>query len=56
MVLVRDISFASHCEHHMVPFIGKAHIAYYPFEGVVGLSKLARVVRPTPGGCRRRRR
>ncbi len=44
MVLVRDIGFASHCEHHMVPFIGKAHIAYYPSEGVVGLSKLARVV------------
>jgi GTP cyclohydrolase I len=44
LVLVRDISFASHCEHHMVPFIGKAHIAYYPAEGVVGLSKLARVV------------
>jgi GTP cyclohydrolase IA len=44
MVLVRDIPFASHCEHHMVPFIGKAHIAYYPAEGVVGLSKLARVV------------
>ncbi len=44
MVLVRDIPFASHCEHHMVPFIGKAHIAYYPNKGVVGLSKLARVV------------
>ena len=44
MVLVRDIAFASHCEHHMVPFVGKAHIAYYPSEGVVGLSKLARVV------------
>lgn len=44
MVLVRDISFHSHCEHHMVPFVGKAHIAYYPTEGVVGLSKLARVV------------
>jgi GTP cyclohydrolase I len=44
MVLVRDITFASHCEHHMVPFVGKAHIAYYPSEGVVGLSKLARVV------------
>ena len=45
MVLVRDIPFYSHCEHHMVPFIGKAHIAYYPSaEGVVGLSKLARVV------------
>ncbi|MEL6288034.1 MAG: GTP cyclohydrolase I FolE [Pseudomonadota bacterium] len=44
MVLVRDIEFASHCEHHMVPFIGKAHIAYYPTSSVVGLSKLARVV------------
>ena len=44
MVLVRDIPFASHCEHHMVPFVGKAHIAYYPSEGVVGLSKLARLV------------
>ncbi|MGL5115390.1 MAG: GTP cyclohydrolase I, partial [Beijerinckiaceae bacterium] len=38
MVLVRDIPFASHCEHHMVPFVGKAHIAYYPSDGVVGLS------------------
>ncbi|MGI6246596.1 MAG: GTP cyclohydrolase I FolE [Pseudochelatococcus sp.] len=44
IVLVRDISFFSHCEHHMVPIIGKAHIAYYPAKGVVGLSKLARVV------------
>jgi len=44
MVLVKDIDFASHCEHHMVPFVGKAHIAYYPSEGVVGLSKLARLV------------
>lgn len=44
MVLVRDIPFYSHCEHHMVPFLGKAHIAYYPVEGVVGLSKLARLV------------
>lgn len=44
MVLVRDIPFASHCEHHMVPFIGRAHIAYYPIDGVVGLSKLARLV------------
>lgn len=44
MVLVRDIPFASHCEHHMVPFVGKAHVGYYPTEGVVGISKLARVV------------
>ena len=44
MVLVREIPFSSHCEHHMVPFVGHAHIAYYPSEGVVGLSKLARLV------------
>jgi GTP cyclohydrolase I len=44
MVLLRDIPFASHCEHHMVPFVGHAHIAYYPRAGVAGLSKLARVV------------
>ena len=37
MVLVKDIPFASHCEHHMVPFVGKAHVAYFPSEGVVGL-------------------
>ncbi len=44
LVLVKDIPFHSHCEHHMVPFYGTAHIAYYPADGVVGLSKLARVV------------
>jgi GTP cyclohydrolase IA len=44
IVLVRDIPFYSHCEHHMVPFLGKAHVAYYPSGGVVGLSKLARLV------------
>jgi GTP cyclohydrolase IA len=44
LVLVKDIDFAAHCEHHMVPFIGKAHIAYSPNGGVVGLSKLARLV------------
>jgi GTP cyclohydrolase IA len=44
MVLVRSIPFFSHCEHHMVPFYGHAHVAYYPREGVVGLSKIARVV------------
>jgi len=44
IVLLRDIPFHSHCEHHMVPFVGKAHIAYLPHDGVVGLSKLARLV------------
>jgi GTP cyclohydrolase IA len=44
IVLVRDIPFHSHCEHHMVPFYGMAHIAYFPSNGVVGLSKLARLV------------
>ena len=43
-VLVRDIAFSSHCEHHMMPFTGRAHIAYKPVERVVGLSKLARLV------------
>ncbi len=44
MVLVRDIPFFSHCEHHMVPIIGKAHVAYIPDGRVLGLSKIARVV------------
>lgn len=44
MVLLRDIAFFSHCEHHIVPIIGKAHIAYVPDDRVVGLSKLARMV------------
>ena len=43
-VLVRDIPFNSHCEHHMAPFIGKAHIAYVPVQRVVGLSKIARLI------------
>jgi GTP cyclohydrolase I len=43
-VLVKDIGFNSHCEHHVMPFFGKAHIAYKPVERVVGLSKLARLV------------
>jgi GTP cyclohydrolase I len=43
-VLVKDIAFNSHCEHHIMPFFGKAHIAYKPVERVVGLSKLARLV------------
>ena len=44
LVLVRDIPFHSHCEHHMMPFTGRAHIAYLPVERVVGLSKLARLI------------
>jgi GTP cyclohydrolase I len=44
LVLVSDIEVMSHCEHHMVPFVGKAHVAYIPSGRVVGLSKIARVV------------
>lgn len=44
MVLLRDIRIVSHCEHHMLPIIGKAHVAYLPQSRVVGISKLARVV------------
>tara|TARA_B110000014_G_scaffold243908_1_gene214653 strand:+ start:250 stop:837 length:588 start_codon:yes stop_codon:yes gene_type:complete len=44
IVLVKDIRLESHCEHHMVPILGKAHVAYLPDKRVVGLSKLARVV------------
>src|SRR5215471_20112441 len=44
MVVLRDITFESHCEHHMAPIIGRAHIGYLPTDKVVGISKLARVV------------
>lgn len=44
IVIVKDISVISHCEHHMVPILGKAHVAYIPDRKIVGLSKLARVV------------
>jgi GTP cyclohydrolase I len=44
LVIVRDIQFHSHCEHHMVPIIGRAHVGYLPDGKVVGLSKIARVV------------
>ena len=44
IVMLKDISFNSHCEHHMVPIIGKVHLAYLPVKKVVGISKLARTV------------
>ena len=44
MVVIRDIRLESHCEHHMVPILGKAHVAYIPEKRVVGISKLARIV------------
>ena len=44
MVVLRDISFESHCEHHMAPIIGRVHVGYLPTDKVVGISKLARVV------------
>jgi len=44
IVMLRDIELNSHCEHHMIPFVGKAHVAYFPTDRVVGISKLARVV------------
>lgn len=44
IVLVRDIPFNSHCEHHMMPFVGRAHVGYLPVDRVVGLSKIARLI------------
>lgn len=44
LIVVKDIPFFSHCEHHMVPFFGKAHVAYWPSGRVLGLSKIARLV------------
>jgi GTP cyclohydrolase IA len=44
MVMLKDIAFTSHCEHHIAPFFGRAHVAYLPNGGVVGISKIARVV------------
>ena len=55
IVMLRDIEFNSHCEHHIAPFVGRAHVAYLPTKSVVGISKLARVVKSMPAACRPRR-
>ncbi len=56
MILLRDVRLESHCEHHIAPFTGIAHVAYLPNRRVVGLSKLARVVDISRAGCRYRNR
>ncbi len=55
MVVQKNISVQSHCEHHMAPIIGKAHVAYIPKERVVGLSKLARVVEVFRKDCKHKK-
>ena len=55
MVVLRDISFESFCEHHMAPIIGRAHVGYLPTDRVVGISKLAAWSKATPGASRYRR-
>jgi GTP cyclohydrolase I len=56
MVLLRDIRFESHCEHHMAPIIGVAHLAYLPDRRVVGISSWRAWSRSMPAACRSRRR
>ena len=55
MVVQKNISVQSHCEHHMAPIIGKAHVAYIPKDRVVGLSKLARVVEVFSKRCKHKK-
>ena len=55
MIVLRDIRFESHCEHHMAPIVGRAWVAYIPNGRVVGISKLARVVDVYANACRSRR-
>ena len=57
MVLVRDIELESHCEHHMVPIIGRAHVAYIPANRVVGISKLLHVsLKFSRSGCKSKKK
>jgi GTP cyclohydrolase I len=55
LIVLRDIEFESHCEHHMAPIIGRAHVGYLPTNKVVGISKLARASTPMPRFQVRRR-